>query len=401
MIRNACATAICMTGMASAQCQPSWFAGPPDPLGGVWGSAVGAIETYDSALFATVTAVGNGSTAFMKWDGAEWAYVGLPPHPSGKVTVLAMTNYGGKLVAGGAFGSTPDQIKNVAIFDGESWQPLGSGIPINGGSIPVRSLTEFGDALAVGGDFASAGGVSANNIALWDGAMWHALGDGLTMPVGSLATHEGLLIASGNGAIGGNDNLAVMRWTGTSWESLNAPVVSGETTSTVLLADHAGTLYLAVGILPGGAMRTYRFKNEAWELIEAANVVSGPTSLRSIQGHLYLAAMPIGGLANNGLGRLEGNQWKHLGQGTQGPVSRVAGFEKGLLVTRSDVANVFLRWACECPADCDADGSLSVNDYACFQTLFVTGSLAADCDASGALSIDDFVCFQTSFAIGC
>ncbi len=54
-----------------------------------------------------------------------------------------------------------------------------------------------------------------------------------------------------------------------------------------------------------------------------------------------------------------------------------------------------------CFADCDASGTLTIDDFICFQTLFAIGDPAADCDASGTLSIDDFICFQTLFALGC
>ncbi len=54
-----------------------------------------------------------------------------------------------------------------------------------------------------------------------------------------------------------------------------------------------------------------------------------------------------------------------------------------------------------CYADCDASGSLDIDDFICFQTFFAIGDPSADCDASGSLTIDDFICFQTLFAVGC
>ncbi len=54
-----------------------------------------------------------------------------------------------------------------------------------------------------------------------------------------------------------------------------------------------------------------------------------------------------------------------------------------------------------CKADCDATGTLDIDDFVCFQTFFAIGDPAADCDATGQLNIDDFICFQTYFAIGC
>ncbi len=54
-----------------------------------------------------------------------------------------------------------------------------------------------------------------------------------------------------------------------------------------------------------------------------------------------------------------------------------------------------------CYADCDADGTLTIDDFICFQTYFALGDPYADCDGDATLSIDDFICFQTFFAIGC
>jgi serine protease AprX len=57
--------------------------------------------------------------------------------------------------------------------------------------------------------------------------------------------------------------------------------------------------------------------------------------------------------------------------------------------------------AASCYADCDASGTLSIDDFICFQTQYALGDPAADCDQSGTLNTDDFICFQTSFALGC
>jgi WD40 repeat protein len=54
-----------------------------------------------------------------------------------------------------------------------------------------------------------------------------------------------------------------------------------------------------------------------------------------------------------------------------------------------------------CYPDCDASGTLDIDDFICFQTFFALGDPYADCDGNGVLNIDDFICFQTFFAIGC
>ena len=54
-----------------------------------------------------------------------------------------------------------------------------------------------------------------------------------------------------------------------------------------------------------------------------------------------------------------------------------------------------------CYPDCNADGVLTVPDFGCFQTRFITADLYADCNADGALTVSDFGCFQTKFVTGC
>jgi hypothetical protein len=61
---------------------------------------------------------------------------------------------------------------------------------------------------------------------------------------------------------------------------------------------------------------------------------------------------------------------------------------------------------CDCYANCDGSTqggqpTLSIADFACFQSKYVMGSPYADCDQSGTLTIADFGCFQSTFAQGC
>lgn len=54
-----------------------------------------------------------------------------------------------------------------------------------------------------------------------------------------------------------------------------------------------------------------------------------------------------------------------------------------------------------CYPDCDHSGTLTISDFACFQTKFIAGNLYADCNHSGTLTISDFGCFQSAFIAGC
>ncbi|MEQ8770994.1 MAG: hypothetical protein RIB60_10860 [Phycisphaerales bacterium] len=53
-------------------------------------------------------------------------------------------------------------------------------------------------------------------------------------------------------------------------------------------------------------------------------------------------------------------------------------------------------------ADCDANGTINIDDIDCFVAAFLAGDLAgADCDGNNTINIDDIDCFVASFLAGC
>jgi len=73
--------------------------------------------------------------------------------------------------------------RRVAEWDGQQWNPLGSGITGGPFLTAVNALTVFDDgagpALFAGGDFVDAGGLLCRNLARWDGTSWAPLGLGV------------------------------------------------------------------------------------------------------------------------------------------------------------------------------------------------------------------------------
>ena len=61
----------------------------------------------------------------------------------------------------------------------------------------VYATTIYNGNLIVGGKFTSAGGVSANHIASWDGASWSPLGEGVNGKVNALIVYNGNLVVAG------------------------------------------------------------------------------------------------------------------------------------------------------------------------------------------------------------
>jgi hypothetical protein len=121
--------------------------------------------------------------AIAKWDGSSWSPVGMGI--PGIVVALASFDDGSgrALYAGGAFQTIAGiwEGDNIAMWNGTDWHAVGS--PINGTNGPVHALAVFDDgrgpALYVGGDFSQAGGQPADSIARWNGQSWSGVGGGV------------------------------------------------------------------------------------------------------------------------------------------------------------------------------------------------------------------------------
>lgn len=104
-------------------------------------------------------------------------------NPANNANVGSITYYNGKIAIGGRFKSSNSTILNaIAQWDGNQWNPLGTGLwhsgtpDFAGGG---TAITLYNNLIYIGGGFEVAGGVSstdlthsAGNIAKWDGSQW-------------------------------------------------------------------------------------------------------------------------------------------------------------------------------------------------------------------------------------
>src|SRR5947207_8873259 len=74
----------------------------------------------------------------------------------------------------------------------QSWNALGTGT-----SGKINAVTVFNGALIAAGTFTTAGGVTVNNIAAWNGTAWTALGTGTDGVVYALTIFNNQLVAAG------------------------------------------------------------------------------------------------------------------------------------------------------------------------------------------------------------
>lgn len=168
-----------------------------------------------------------------QWDGDAWH--SLDGGMNGSVASLAVFDDGSgpALYAGGSFTTAGgEDVDHIARWDGSSWSALSGG----GTSGSVFALTVFDDgsgpALYVGGFFETAGEVTVNGIARWNGEQWSALGSGSGMGYGNVRALEVFDDGSGPALYAGGifevaDGLPASRiakWDGQAWSALGTGI---------------------------------------------------------------------------------------------------------------------------------------------------------------------------------
>jgi hypothetical protein len=137
--------------------------------------------------FDGITGVPN-TRYLAKWNGSSWSSLGSGVS-GGLGSVLTIYASGAEVYVGGYFTTAGGlSVNAIAAWNSvsSSWSALGTGV--SGGLGSVASITVSGSKVFVGGNFNTAGIVSANNIAKWDGSTWSAMGSGITPIAGTLVS---------------------------------------------------------------------------------------------------------------------------------------------------------------------------------------------------------------------
>lgn len=199
------------------------------------------------------------------WDGSSWAALG-----SGATGIILALHFwpDGTLYAGGSSTNIGGGgIDYIAAWNGAAWNALASATAING---PVESLAYGNGVLYVGGAFTNAGGVAdADNIAVWDGSSWAAMGTGLDSDALALAVGPNGMVYAGGAftTAGGVSASRVAAWNGSQWTPLGSGM-SGTVWTLAVAGD--GTLYAGGSFTTAGGLtfsdRLVRWNGAAWTL---------------------------------------------------------------------------------------------------------------------------------------
>ena len=213
-------------------------------LGGGVGNTVQAIAISGNDVYVggqLGSAGGAPVSGVARWDGSQWSALGDGISGStGYYEVHALAIAGDDLYVGGIFdraGGAP--ANSIARWNTSShtWSALGSGIVRSAQAGTVNALAYSAGSLYAGGTFDHAGGGTARNVAVWDGNAWLPLGAGIVGEVDALANWNGALYAGGrlqsSNAVPLH-NLA--RWTGSAWVDVGGGTLGDVTALTGTLA---------------------------------------------------------------------------------------------------------------------------------------------------------------------
>ncbi len=284
------------------------------------------------------TIIGNAlANGIAKWNGSEWTPLGSGVSGFSPGTgffgpwVGSLLVEGDIVYAGGHFQSAGGVTANgIARWNGTGWSALGTGLQGGDGLTSVNALIRIGVDLIVAGDFYTAGGTQARHIAKWSGSEWSALGPGMDKPVHALAeTGEGLIAGGKFTSAGGNPANRIARWNGTLWSPLGAGMTQTTTASSAVYALlrhenrlYAGGSFSVAGGRPANSIAAW--DGTSWEPLGDGITLNPAVRTLAIDNNFLYAGGQFGragGSPAEGIARWNGASWSALDVGVQGSLN--------------------------------------------------------------------------------
>ncbi len=374
-------------------------------------TGVYALEMFDDGSGPALYAVGNFTTAggatvnhVAKWNGTAWSALSGPAGTGLLDLAYALAVFddgsGEALYIGGRFTLAGGmEVNRIVKWDGTSLSPL-SGPSGIGTNERVQALAVWDDGsgpvLYAAGRFTTAGGVTVNHVAKWDGNQWSALsgpsGTGTNNRIYAVApgndgSGTGLFVAGQFTTAGGVTVNHVAKWDGNEWSALSGPAgtgANGEATALAAYDDGSGeAIYVGGSFTTAGGVSVNhmaKWDGNEWSAlsgpsgtglngtyVEALTVFDDGSGEALYAGGWFTTA---GGVAVNYVARWDGIEWSALsgpaGSGANGGVGGFTIYDDGIgnalvaggwFSTAGGVgAPNVAKWRCEHPTTIFVDG---------------------------------------------
>jgi len=204
--------------------------------------------TYLVAGGNFTTAGGVAANRLALWNGSTWSAVGSGVNDT-VFALAALPTASTTFQAGGAFtmyGTFSAARRVASFYPFGLYQQLGTGI--DNGAVYALSYFPTAPNLYVGGSFTMIGGVPINRIAMWNGN-WNLVGTGTDNTVYSLfpssAAQPGATVLCVGGLFttaGGISANSIARWNGSTWSAFGTGMSGGSPTNVLSIRDYRSTL---------------------------------------------------------------------------------------------------------------------------------------------------------------
>lgn len=218
----------------------------------------GTMELYTGGSFNSIGAIPALNIA--RYTNGQWSPLLAGVNGDVNDMIVYDDGSGPALYCAGSFTTAGNvNARGVARWSGAAWSPLSSGLgPSDSGTGSYagigKRLSVFEENgvkyLAVAGTFNSAGGIPAKNIALWNGTQWLPLGAGCNGPIDALLSVHSLdlpngLYVGGLFSLAGNTQVkSLARWSQGGWSDVGGGVSAdglsapGKVTSLALFSQY-------------------------------------------------------------------------------------------------------------------------------------------------------------------
>ncbi len=284
-----------------------------DSLGNIY--VVGGFTTAGGSSINAIAKLTGDSTYSLVGSGAI--------STSGQLNCIAIDS-DNNIYVGGTFTSIGGvSATNIAKWDGSAWSALGSGVNGACNDIKIDSTNK----VYVGGAFTSAGGVSNTGyFAMWNGS-WNALGTGLDATCNALAIDSSnrVYLAGAFTLCGGSTSWHIGSWDGTAYDttSFTGGLRGTNNTGNALAINSSGILYIggfnitSMGGVSTANIGSYNTNTNKWSALGSGlngtcNVLALDTNNNLYAGGSFVTA---GGVTCNRIAEWNGATWSALTTG--------------------------------------------------------------------------------------